>query len=124
MASDLSVQFVEYLRQNKHLIAADDRGDAAAPDVSSNRRAKLWELANLSAAEFADVAARFYGLKRVVLQEIMSATPLSASFSQRFLREMMVFPYQAPDGPVTLAIVDPTDDAAQRAAQIVLGAGV
>jgi general secretion pathway protein E len=78
----------------------------------------------LSAAEFADVAARFYGLERVVLQEIMSATPLSASFSQRFLREMMVFPYRSPDGCAMLAVADPTDDAAQRAAQIVLGAGV
>ena len=124
MASDLSVQFVEYLRQNKHLIAADDHGDAAGPDVSSRRRAKLWELTDLSAAEFADTAARFYGLKRVVLQEMMSATPLSASFSQRFLREMMVFPHQSPDGQTTLAVADPTDDAAQRAAQIVLGAAV
>lgn len=124
MANDLSVQFVEYLRQNKHLTTADDSGHAVSPDVSSRRRAKLWELTDLSAAEFADIAARFYSLKRVALQEMMSATPLSASFSQRFLREMMVFPYQSPDGRAALAVVDPTDDAAQRAAQIVLGAGV
>src|SRR5690348_7224937 len=116
MASDLSVQFVEYLRQNSHLTTADDRGDATSPDVSRRRRVKLWELTDLSAAEFADVAARFYRLKRVALQEIMSATPLSASFSQRFLREMMVFPYRSPDGCVMLAVADPTDDAAQRAA--------
>lgn len=124
MANDLSVQFVGYLRQNKHLTAADDHGAAAGPDVSSRRRAKLWELTDLSAAEFADTAARFYSLKRVALREMMSATPSSASFSQRFLREMMVFPYQSPDGRAVLAVADPTDDAAQRAAQIVLGAGV
>ncbi|HUN95534.1 MAG TPA: GspE/PulE family protein [Bradyrhizobium sp.] len=124
MASDLSVQFVEYLRQNKHLTAGDGRGDAAGPDVSSHRRAKLWELTDLSAAEFADVAARFYNIKRVALQEMMSAMPLSGSFSQRFLREMTVFPYQSSDGHATLAVADPTDNAAQRAAQIVLGGGV
>ncbi len=123
MASELSVQFVEYLRQNKHL-TADSRDDAAGPDVSSRRRAKLWELTDLSAAEFADIAARFYGLQRVALQEMISATPLSASFSQRFLRETMVFPYQSSDGGALLAVADPSDDAAQRAAQIVLGSDV
>ncbi|HVX78699.1 MAG TPA: GspE/PulE family protein [Bradyrhizobium sp.] len=124
MASDLSVQFVEYLRQSRHLAAADSGADAAAPDGSSRRRSKLWELTDLSAAEFADEAARFYGLERVALQEMMSATPLAASFSQRFLREMMVFPYQSPDGRAMLAVADPTDEAARRAAQIVLGADV
>jgi general secretion pathway protein E len=124
MASDLSVQFVEHLRQGKHLTAADDGGDSAGSDVSNHRRSKLWELTDLSAIEFADEAARFYGLNRVALQEMISAAPLSGSFSQRFLREMMVFPYQSPEGQATLAVADPTDDAAQRAAQIVLGAGV
>jgi general secretion pathway protein E len=118
------VQFVDYLRQNNHLTAADGRGDAARPDVSGRHRAKLWELADLSATEFADEAARFYDLKRVALQEMISATPLSASFSRRFLREMMVFPYQSSDGRATLAVADPTDCEAQRAAQIVLGTGV
>src|ERR1700744_3114971 len=55
---------------------------------------------------------------------MLSATPLSTSFSQRFLREMMVFPYQSADGRAVLAVADPTDDAARRAAQIVLGADV
>jgi general secretion pathway protein E len=54
----------------------------------------------------------------------MSAVPLVSSFSQRFLREAAVFPCRAPDGPVMLAVADPTDQAAQRAAQIVLGAHI
>src|ERR1700744_5615488 len=123
MASDLSVQFVEYLRQNKHL-TVDGGDDAAGSDASGRRRAKLWELTDLSATEFAAEAARFYGLQRVALPEMISATPLSTSFSQRFLREMMVFPYHSADGRAVLAVADPTDDAAQRAAQIVLGADV
>jgi general secretion pathway protein E len=55
---------------------------------------------------------------------MIAATPLVASFSQRFLREMLVFPYQPSDGLATLAVADPTDMAARRAVQIVLGAGV
>jgi general secretion pathway protein E len=121
MASDLSSQFVEYLRQGKHLTVADSRDAAIGQGVADRRQAKLWELADLTAGEFADEAARFHGLERVGLQEMISAVPLVASFSQRFLREMLVFPYQASDGLATLAIADPTDMAAQRAVQIVLG---
>ena len=125
MASDLSSRFVEYLRQSKHLTATDGRVDAAAgQDGADRRQVKLWELADLSASEFADEAARFHGLERVSLQDLIAALPLVGSFSQRFLREMVVFPYQSSDGCATLAVADPTDMAAQRAAQIVLGAGV
>src|SRR3984957_10896553 len=122
MASDLSSRFVEYLRQSKHLTTVDGRGDAAGQDGSDRRRAKLWELTNLSANEFADEAARFHQLDRVSLQDMIAASPLVASFSQRFLREMVVFPYQSSDGGATLAVADPTDMEAQSAAQIVLAA--
>src|SRR5271168_3635507 len=120
MSGDLSMQFVEYLRQSKHLTMVDGRDDGAAPGISDRRRTKLWELTDLSSTEFADEAARFFGLKRVALQDMMNAQPLAVAFSQRFLREMMVFPYRSSDGSSTLAIVDPADIAAQRAAQIVL----
>jgi general secretion pathway protein E len=36
----------------------------------------------------------------------------------------LVFPYSSPQGGTVLAVVDPTDQSAQRAAQIVLGANV
>jgi general secretion pathway protein E len=124
MASDVSLQFVEHLRQGKHLTSADGRDDAAGQGVSDRRRANLWELTDLSAVEFADEAARFHGLERVTLQDMMSAVPLVGSFSQRFLREMMVFPYQSSNGRAVVAVADPTDVAVQRATQIVLGAGV
>lgn len=124
MASDLSSRFVEYLRQSKHLTVVEGRDDGAGQTGSEHRPAKLWELADLSANQFADEAARFHGLERVALPEMMSATPLVASFSQRFLRETTVFPHQTSDGRAVLAVADPTDMAAQRAAQIVLGADV
>ena len=123
MTSDLSSRFVEHLRQSKHLTRTDD---ATPPEqeTSVRRQGKLWELTDLSAGEFADEAARFHGLERVTLQDMLSAAPLVTSFSQRFLREMMVFPYRSADGRAVLAVADPTDMAARRAAQIVLGAGV
>ncbi len=125
MASDVSLQFVEHLRQSKHLTAVDGLDETVEPGASDRRRAKLWELTNLSPGEFADEAARFYGLDRVALQDMISATSLAGSFSQRFLRG---------DGGLSISICrrqcprsrspTPTDGAAQRAAQIVLGAGV
>jgi general secretion pathway protein E len=124
MTDDLSLQFVEYLRQSKHLTKANERNAAVEQETSVRRQGKLWELTDLSASEFADEAARFHGLERVALQDMLSATPLVASFSQRFLREMTVFPYLPVDGIAVLAVADPTDMAAQRAAQIVLGANV
>jgi general secretion pathway protein E len=124
MTDDLSLQFVEYLRQSKHLTKANERNAAVEQETSVRRQGKLWELTDLSASEFADEAARFHGLERVALQDMLSATPLVASFSQRFLREMAVFPYLPVDGVAVLAVADPTDMAAQRAAQIVLGANV
>jgi general secretion pathway protein E len=124
MASDLSSQFVEYLRQSKHLTVADERGDGASQGGADQRQAKLWELADLSASEFAEEAARFHGLERVTLQDMMSAVSLAASFTPRFLRETLVFPYSSPQGGTVLAVADPTDQSAQRAAQIVLGADV
>jgi general secretion pathway protein E len=124
MATDLSSQFVEYLRRSRRLTAVDGCDAAAGQGDADFRRAKLWELADLPAGEFADEAARFHELDRVTLQDMMSAEPLVASFSQRFLRETLVFPYRSADGRAVLAVADPTDQAAQRAAQIVLGAGV
>jgi general secretion pathway protein E len=124
MTTDLSSRFVEHLRQNKHLTQVDDRDATSEQEASVRRQGKLWELTDLSAGEFADEAARFHGLERVTLQDMLSAVPLVTSFSQRFLREMTVLPYQSADGGVVLAVADPTDMAARRAAQIVLGEGI
>ena len=85
---------------------------------------KLWELTDLSAGEFADEAARFHKLSRVTLQEMLQAASLVSSFSQRFLRETLIFPYQSAAGHTLLAVADPTDLAARRAAEIVLGPAI
>ncbi len=120
MTSDESQQFVEYLRRHNHLTKSAANGELAEQGGPTRQRAKLWELTDLSASEFADEAARFADLERVTLQDMLSAPALGEAFSQRFLREMLVFPYQAADGGAVLAVADPTDTAARRAAEIVL----
>jgi general secretion pathway protein E len=123
-----SLLFVTHLRQNNHLAKssgsgerAEQGGDDRAIDQSQG---KLWEHTNLSADEFADETARFYGLERVSLQDMLSAASATEPFSQRFLREMTVFPYRSGDAIPVLAVADPADDAARRAAEIVLGSDV
>lgn len=120
MTSDESLQFVEHLRRHNHLTKAAAIGEPAEQGGSGRQQGKLWELTDLSASEFADEAARFADLERVTLQDMLSAPALGEAFSQRFLREMMVFPYQSADGGAVLAVADPTDTAARRAAEIVL----
>jgi len=78
-------------------------------------------LTDLSANDFADEVARFYKLPRLLLPQLMAASALTRRFSGRFLRETAVFPYQTPDGRFRLAVADPTDAAAVRAAEIVVG---
>jgi general secretion pathway protein E len=128
MTGNESLRFVEHLRQNNHLTKTTGDGELAeqgSGDRSQGQiHGKLWEHTNLSATEFAEEAARFYELEKVSLQDMLSARPEVARFSQRFLREMMVFPYQSADGSAVLAVADPADIAAQRAAKIVLGVDV
>ena len=125
MSGKESLRFVEHLRQNNHLTKAPGNGEPGGGDRSQGQlHGKLWEHTSLSASEFAEEAARFYGLERVALQDMLSAAPDVAPFSQRFLREMMIFPFRSADESVVLAVADPADIAAQRAAEIVLGAGV
>jgi general secretion pathway protein E len=123
MSTDLAHEFANYLRNKNHL-----NGDGAVPVAngaaqSGGNRAlqKLWELTDLSANDFADQVAAFFRVPRIALQDLLSAEPLAERFSQRFLREMLVFPFQSADGEPTLAVADPSDQAAARAAAIVLG---
>jgi general secretion pathway protein E len=107
----------------KRIIARDLAPDlsASGPQLAALNLRKLWEFTDLSAADFADEVARFYRLPRLSLAELVTASPLVDKFSSRFLREAGIFPHRTPDGLVKLAVFDPGDDAALRAAEIVLG---
>ncbi len=135
MTGQQSLQFVEHLRRAGHLKASDagealDTIASGGSQANGQRRSqsapqnKIWELTDLSPGDFADEAARFYGCQRVTLQDMLQATALVAAFSPRFLRETLVFPHEAADGGMALAVADPADLAAQRAAEIVLGPGI
>src|ERR1043166_1219950 len=85
---------------------------------------ELWEATDLSAAEFADEVSDYWGVVRLSLPQLLNATPCLDGFSRRFLRESTIFPERAPNGGYRLAVADPSDTAAIRAAEIVFGAGV
>jgi general secretion pathway protein E len=79
---------------------------------------KLWEMSELSAAEFADEVARFYQLPRVTRQELIVAEPKVQQFSRRFLREMAIFPISPP--PASRSLRSPIPATARRSRRPVL----
>ncbi len=85
---------------------------------------ELWEATDLSAAEFADEVSDYWGVLRLSLPQLLASTPCLDGFSRRFLRESTIFPVRAPNGSYRLAVADPSDTAAIRAAEIVFGAPV
>jgi general secretion pathway protein E len=132
MPADVAYEFANHLRRKNHL-AEDSAINGAAPNGAAGGGAqsqgdrtlhRLWGLTDLSANDFADEVAGFFEVPRVTLPDLMAAEPLAHRFSQRFLREMLVFPFQSADGQPTLAVADPSDHAAAQAASIVLGGDV
>jgi general secretion pathway protein E len=123
MGIDVAHEFASHLRSKNHLAGEVSLRDGGA---AGNERTlhKLWELTELSANDFADEVAQFFKVPRVPLPDLLAAEPLVKQFSRRFLREMTVFPYRAADGKTVLAVADPSDTAAVRAAGIVLGDGI
>jgi general secretion pathway protein E len=121
MVFDPTSEFANYLR-GKNNLAGEANSLTQARDERTFR--KLWETSELSANDFADKVAEFFKLPRVSLPDLLAAPALAKQFSPRFLREMSVFPYRSADGAAMLAVADPSDSAAVRAAAIVLGAEV
>jgi general secretion pathway protein E len=94
---------------------------AGQSDAPVKALRELWESTDLSAADFADEVAQFWNLQRVEWQELLASDAQVEGFSRRFLREAMVFPFRSGDGRIRLAVADPLDTAAIRAAEIVFG---
>jgi general secretion pathway protein E len=119
-----SEKFGAYLLEKYSLPAgrAAGAGQVGAPAVKALR--ELWESTDLPAAEFADEVAEFFKLQRVSLPDLLSSQAQVEGFSRRFLRESMVFPFRPKGGTVKLAVADPMDTAAIRAAEIVFGEAI
>src|SRR3979411_30115 len=83
---------------------------------------ELWEATDLSAAQFADEVSDYWGVVRLSLPQLLASTPCIDGSSRRFLRGSTVLPVRAPSGSYRLAVADPSDTAAIRAAEIVFGA--
>jgi len=112
------LEFVSYLAR-KHSIAGDPI--ASLRQSKNNRLRELWALTDLSATDFADEVATFFGLGRMALPQMMEAPSLAGEFSRRFLKEVAVFPCRAEeDGSPTLVVADPTDPAPVHAAELAL----
>ena len=100
------------------------RAVASVEAASGNGLRELWEKSDLPAGKFADEVAGFWRLPRLGLPDLMSVAAIAEQFSARFLRESSVFPFRAGDGSLSLAVSDPADGAAIRAAEIVCGGAV
>ena len=125
MLVNMSKDFAKYL-VSKNYIAGDlvSKFDLPNAQNAGQTLRRLWELTDLSANDFADEVARFHSLPRLNLAELMEASALVGRFSRRFLREMVIFPYETADGKFQLAVADPYDAAPVQAAEIVLGGQV
>jgi general secretion pathway protein E len=121
MAFDPASEFANYFRGKNHLAGGANPLNLQTQERDERTFRKMWELSELSANDFADHVAEFFKLPRVSLPVLLAAPSLVKQFAPRFLREMSVFPYQAADGAMMLAVADPSDSAAVRAAAIVLG---
>jgi general secretion pathway protein E len=119
-----SEKFGAYLLEKYSLPAGRGAGTglSGAPAVKALR--ELWESTDLPAAEFADEVAKFFKLQRVSLPDLLASQAQVEGFSRRFLRESMVFPFRSKGGTVKLAVADPMDTAAIRAAEIVFGEAI
>src|SRR3954453_18320817 len=125
MTANIVDEFVNYLSA-RHYNAASllSKLNSTSRRTGERTLKDLWEASDLSANDFADEVAQFYRLPRVALPQLIGAPALTGKFSRRFLRETLVFPYSAEDGRPRLVLADPTDAAAVRAAEIVLGAAL
>ena len=123
---DLSAETFRQHLLEKYSLPARARARVESPTNSTLTRPlrELWEATDLSAAEFADEVSDYWGVVRLGLPQLLAAAPCLDGFSRRFLRESTIFPLRAPNGSYRLAIADPSDTAAIRAAEIVFGEAV
>jgi general secretion pathway protein E len=115
------LEFASHLAR-KQLVTGDFLSGNDERMPSSGRKLRdLWQLTDLAASDFAAETAAFYKLPQVDLPALLAAKPQTALFANRFLRESTIFPYRVTDeGPITLAVADPTDTTTLQAAKLVL----
>src|SRR6201992_3192640 len=123
---DLSAETFRQHLLEKYSLPPKARARVENPANSTLARPlrELWEATDLSAAEFADEGSDYWGVVRLSLPHCLCSPPCLDGFSRRFLRESTIFPVRASNGGYRLAVADPSDTAAIRAAEIVCGSTV
>jgi general secretion pathway protein E len=124
MSQNSTEEFWQYLLEKYSIPAgatARNRGERRAKGDLTLR--VILDSTKLPVGDFANEVAGFWRLPRLNLPQLLAASGLVGKFSRRFLLESTIFPYAAADGS-KLAMADPTDTAALRAAEIVLGGSV
>jgi general secretion pathway protein E len=120
---EIAAEFLEHLLRENLIgvaLAREAANESGSRLAMSLRR--VWEASDISAHDFADEVAAFFHMRRLTLPQLIGARPLIERFTQRFLRETALFPFDEGKGRFCLAVGDPGDLAAQRAAELVLGA--
>jgi general secretion pathway protein E len=117
MTVSVQLSFEDYLVSNGMLTAAS-KGAAGKPKASYRQ---LLESTAKEPTAFAEIVAAYHKLPRVSLTAIRAGKPLLDRFSPRFLREYAVFPYEAENGGVHIALADPSDPAIMRMVELTLG---
>jgi general secretion pathway protein E len=124
MTQNSTEEFWQYLLQKYSTpAAAGVRNKADRPAKGELTLRTILDSTALPVGDFANEVARFWQLPRLNLPQLLAAPSLVGKFSRRFLLESTIFPFAAADGS-KLAMADPTDTAALRAAEIVLGGAV
>jgi len=121
MSQNSAEEFSQYLLEKYSIPAgANARNRAERPAKGELTLRAILDSTKLPVGDFANEVARFWRLPRLNLPQLLAASALVGKFSRRFLLESTIFPFAGPDGG-KLAMADPTDTAALRAAEIVLG---
>jgi general secretion pathway protein E len=124
MSQSSTQEFWRYLLDKYSVpAAAPGRNKVEKPPGGEITLRAVLESTKIPVGDFANEVARFWRRPRLQLPQLLAATGLVGKFSRRFLIESAVFPFEGTDGS-RLAMADPTDTAALRAAEIVLGGPV
>ena len=113
--------FIEHLTDAVGFEKPDAEGLAERPSGERLSLRSVWEASGLSSDEFAELVAAYFKCRRMTLADLLATKCCADRFARRFLREAAIFPFDAGEGRFGLAVADPTDVAAQKGAQIVLG---
>ncbi len=116
------IPFARYIFSAK--IIDEDTFNVISTDSCADSRYGLrrqWTASGVSGHDLAAAAAEFFAVRRAPLAELVGAPSLADRFSPRFLRDVAIYPFAGADRRPVLAMGDPMDREARKAAELALG---